>query len=391
MSEPHIQSGSRRGKLALACFGVAAVAVVITGVLSRQADSEEVATWTQERLIPTVSVVKPTYGVNTEQLDLAGRLQPFRQASIYARVDGYIKSWDHDIGALVKAGDILAELDTPELDEQMMQARADVTRSKADVELADSTVKLWRKLVESNAVTAQELEQRENSYRSAAAALESAEANLRRLEVQKNLASVPAPFDGVVVARNKDTGDLINAGSDDSIPLFRLAATETLRLNVDVPQKFARQMSSGVTATITVPEDPSAQYEGKIVRSNSAVDPQTGTMMVQLLVDNAEGHLLPGSYASVSLPLASAEPMITVPASALIFNAEGLSVAVIDDTAETARVKVVPVTVARDLGRNIEITRGITNNADVISNPPDGIKTGHEVRVVSNSNSNSQS
>ena len=176
MSEPHIQSGSRRGKLALACFGVAAVAVVITGVLSRQADSEEVATWTQERLIPTVSVVKPTYGVNTEQLDLAGRLQPFRQASIYARVDGYIKSWDHDIGALVKAGDILAELDTPELDEQMMQARADVTRSKADVELADSTVKRWRKLVETNAVTAQELEQRENSYRSAAAALRASNA-----------------------------------------------------------------------------------------------------------------------------------------------------------------------------------------------------------------------
>lgn len=370
------------GKIAFIGLLLLAAIIVVTGIMSRQANSEQVAEWTQARLIPAVSVTQPVTGEATQSLTLAGRLQAFKQASIYARVDGYVKEWHHDIGALVTEGEVLAELDTPELDQQLIQAQADVDRFSADVALARSTLDRWKKLVATNAVTAQELEQRENSYRAAQAQLASAKANVNRLQVQNDLAMIPAPFDGVVVARNKDIGDLINAGSDDSEPLFMLASTHPLRLNVQVPQKFARQIQKGTQAEVSVPESPGSRYEAEVVRSNSAVDRHTGTMLVQLILDNQDNSLLPGGYASVNLPLSANAAMLTVPVSALIFNANGLSVATVSGAGDNTTVSLKAIEPGRDLGRDIEIASGIDATDRVITNPPDGIENGDVVRVV---------
>jgi RND family efflux transporter MFP subunit len=378
----HIK-GSFRLILVLLLMGCIAITVVITGLLARNANSIEVSQWTQERLLPTVSVTKPENNETTDLLELAGRLQAYKQSAIYARVDGYINNWYFDIGDKVVQGDILAELDTPELDAQLLTAIADSKRSQAELELAESTVKRWRNLVKTKAVSEQDLAQRESEYRAAQAQLESATARVRQLEIQKSLALVKAPFDGIITARNKDTGDLINAGSDSSEPLFRLATTGQLRLNVFVPQKSAQHVTVGSKASVTVPDYPNKTYDAEVVRTNTVVDPQSGTMMVQIILNNQSGELLSGAYANVLLPLSSNSAMVTVPSSALIFNADGLSLAIVEVTdGETASVQIQPVEIARDLGRTVEIIQGIGEHQMIIANPPDGIQNGDRVRVV---------
>lgn len=378
----HIK-GSFRLILVLLLMGCIAITVVITGLLARNANSIEVSQWTQERLLPTVSVTKPENNETTDLLELAGRLQAYKQSAIYARVDGYINNWYFDIGDKVVQGDILAELDTPELDAQLLAAIADSKRSQAELELAESTVKRWRNLVKTKAVSEQDLAQRESEYRAAQAQLESATARVRQLEIQKSLALVKAPFDGIITARNKDTGDLINAGSHNSEPLFRLATTGQLRLNVFVPQKSAQHVTVGSKASVTVPDYPNKKYDAEVARTNTVVDPQSGTMMVQIIINNQSGELLSGAYANVLLPLSSNSAMVTVPSSALIFNADGLSLAIVEVTdGETASVQIQPVEIARDLGRTVEIIQGIGEHQMIIANPPDGIQNGDRVRVV---------
>ena len=378
----HIK-GSFRLILVLLLMGCIAITVVITGLLARNANSIEVSQWTQEHLLPTVSVTKPENNETTDLLELAGRLQAYKQSAIYARVDGYINNWYFDIGDKVVQGDILAELDTPELDAQLLAAIADSKRSQAELELAESTVKRWRNLVKTKAVSEQDLAQRESEYRAAQAQLESATARVRQLEIQKSMALVKAPFDGIITARNKDTGDLINAGSDNSEPLFRLATTGQLRLNVFVPQKSAQHVTVGSKASVTVPDYPNKTYDAEVARTNTVVDPQSGTMMVQIIINNQSGELLSGAYANVLLPLSSNSAMVTVPSSALIFNADGLSLAIVEVTdGETASVQIQPVEIARDLGRTVEIIQGIGEHQMIIANPPDGIQNGDRVRVV---------
>ncbi len=377
-----VNHAPRGVKLVLAVVGIAAVAIVVTGFMSRSADSEEVEQWTQERLLPTVAVTAPENKQNTMPLKLAGRLEAFKQASIYARVDGYVAEWHYDIGSSVSKGDVLAVLDTPELDEQLMQAEADLARADADLELADATVSRWRKLIATKAVTAQDVENRENTFRAAQAQKSSAEANFRRLQVQKDLAKIIAPFDGVVTMRNKDIGDLINAGADNSMPIFQVVQNQPLRLNVNVPQKYIRQLSFEQAASIEVPELPGKAFPAEVARTNMAVDTQTGTTIVQLMVDNQGGNLLPGGFASVELPLTGESNVLTIPASALIFNADGLSVATV--TAEN-KLEVKPVKLSRDLGREVEILSGLSADDKIVMNPPDGAQTGQAVRVIAGS------
>ena len=375
------QIGGVKLTVLLMLLAIVAVTVVIAGMISRSADSAEVAQWTAQRQIPVVSTTNPVKAVNTEDLQLAGRLQALKQASIYARVNGYIRRWHTDIGTRVQQGDVLAELDTPELDELLNAARAEVKRMEAQLELTASTLTRWQNLVETNAVSEQELAQRESEYRVAVAQLDVAKAQVRQLAVQKGMAIIKAPFSGVIVARNIDIGDLINAGSENSEPLFELAATNQLRLNVQVPQKFAPQIQVGSQGTVSVPEYRGTYYAAEVTRSASAIDPQNGTVMVQLLIDNNNDALLPGAYANVRLPVSSPAPVLTIPASAIIFNASGLSVATLNEDNEgSTSVELKSVKIARDLGRVIEIAEGLTEKDSVITNPPDGIASGEVVR-----------
>lgn len=382
------QHGTLKLYLLLLLLAVAATGIVVNGLLVRKADSTEVSDWTQQRLLPTVSVVTPEQGILTASLQLTGRLQAYQQAAIFARVDGYIKDWYYDIGDKVARDDTLALLDTPVIDQQLLAAQADATRNSAELVLAEITLKRWQDLVASKAVSEQDIAQRESEYQAAKAQLEATQARVRQLEIQKSLAQIKAPFDGVITARHKDIGDLIMAGTASSEPLFQLATTEQLRLNVFVPQKYAARLSLGNTASLTVPDRPEKTFSAQITRSNTVVDTQSGTVTMQLLIDNPTGELLAGAYAKVEFPLSAGSPVLTVPASALIFNALGLSVAVVDAAqAGTANVSIIPVSIARDLGSKIEIQQGLTLKDQVIANPPDGISTGDRVRIVSQNNS----
>ncbi|MGO3423943.1 MAG: efflux RND transporter periplasmic adaptor subunit [Pseudoalteromonas distincta] len=366
----------------LCLLGAAAVAVA--GVYSRHIDSQEVADWTAQQMLPTVSVTRPELMQTSKPLTLAGRIAADKQAVLHARVDGYIKDWHHDLGSFVNKGELLAELDTPSLDEQFLQAEADLRRAESNLKMARTTAERWQKLSSTHAVTIQDVEQRETSLLAAKADLDVAKALLRKLQVEKSLARIVAPFSGVITARNKDIGDLINAGSDDDQALFTLAQTDYVRVSIDVPQKYAKQVVKGAEAFINVPEYHERHFIGHMSVINGAVNSKTGTVRMQLRVDNSDNALLPGGYAQVEIPLTNDASTLTLPASAIIFNADGLSVATSD---ENGLVLVKPIKVLRDLGRIIEISQGLSESDSVIVNPPDGVIDGDKVIVIQNENS----
>ncbi|HLG84800.1 MAG TPA: efflux RND transporter periplasmic adaptor subunit [Bradyrhizobium sp.] len=366
----------------LGIFGVvaltAAVVIVVNGIRAREQANAELRQWTDDQAIPSVAVVQPDAKALSATIDLPGRLEAYYRAPIFARVSGYLKSWSADMGAKVKAGDVIAEIEAPDLDQQLLQARADLASQQASARLSEATLNRRKTLIASNFVSMQEIDERTADLSNKKAAVNAAQANVERLEALAGYKKITVPFDGIVTARDTDVGALINAGGGGT-PMFVISDTSKLRLYVNVPQNYVPAIGIGAKAVVTVPEYPNRTFQATVEASAQAVDVNSGTTRMQLGLDNSKGELMPGGYASVKLSLQRDHVPLHIPASALIFNQNGLRVATVgpDD-----KVRFKTVTIARDLGREIEIGSGLSLDDRVIVAPPDGVADGDQVRVA---------
>jgi membrane fusion protein, multidrug efflux system len=359
--------------------GIAAVLVVVTGIRAREDSSAKLREWTEDQAIPTVAVVLPDARALNATLDLPGRLEAYYRAPIFARVSGYLKSWSADIGAKVKAGEVLAEIEAPDLDQQLLQARADLASQEASAKLSEATLTRRKTLIASNFVSMQEIDERSADLSNKKAAVKSGQANVERLEALAGYKKITAPFDGVVTARDTDVGALINAGGGSGPPMFVISDIRKLRVYVNVPQSYVPAIRIGARAVISMPEYPTRTFDATMEASSQSVDVGSGTTRMQLGLDNAGGELMPGGYANVRMSLVRDAAPLHIPASALIFNQNGLRVATVgaDD-----KVLFKTVTIARDLGKDIELASGISADDRIIIAPPDGIADGDQVRVT---------
>jgi len=360
---------------------VAALTLVVTGIRAREDSSAKLRQWTDDQAIPSVAVIYADPGALTATIDLPGRLEAYYRAPIFARVNGYLKSWRADIGARVKAGEVIAEIEAPDLDQQLLQARADLTNQQASAKLSEVTLARRRTLIASNFVSMQEIDERTADLSNKNAAVNSSQANVERLEALANYKKITVPFDGIVTARSTDVGALINAGGGSGPPMFVISDIKKLRVYVNVPQTYVPSVKIGAKASISVPEYPTRAFEATVEASAQSVDVNSGTTQMQLALDNSSAELMPGGFANVRLALQRGDSVpLHIPSSALVFDQKGLRVATV-----TADDKILfkPVTISRDLGRDLEIAGGITLDDRVINSPPDGIVDGDPVRVVS--------
>jgi RND family efflux transporter MFP subunit len=356
----------------------AAVLVVVNGIRAREQANAELRQWTDDQAIPTVAVVQPDPKALSATIDLPGRLEAYSRAPIFARVSGYLKSWSVDIGARVKAGDVIAEIEAPDLDQQLLQARADLASQEASASLSEATLNRRKTLIASNFVSMQEIDERTADLSNKKAAVKAAQANVERLEALAGYKKITVPFGGIVTARDTDVGALINAGGGGT-PMFVISDTSKLRLYVNVPQNYVPEIKIGAKAVVTVPEYPNRAFPATVEASAQAVDVNSGTTRMQLGIDNTKGELMPGGYASVKLSLQRDAVPLHIPSSALIFNQNGLRVATVG---ANDKVRFKTVTIARDLGREIEIGSGLSVDDRVIAAPPDGIADGDQVHVA---------
>ncbi len=368
----------------LGIFGIVAVAgaltLVVSGIRAREDSSVKLKEWTDEQAVPAVAVIYPDAGPLTATIDLPGRLEAYYRAPIFARVNGYLKSWSKDIGARVKAGEVIAEIDAPDLDQQLLQARADLANQQASAKLSEVTLARRKTLIASNFVSMQEIDERTADLANKNAAVNASQANVERLEALAGYKKITAPFDGIVTARNTDVGALINAGGGSSPPMFIISDIRKLRVYVNVPQTYVPSVKIGAKGMISVPEYPTRTFEATVEASAQAVDVTSGTTQMQLGLDNSAGELMPGGFANVRLVLQRESVPLHIPSSALVFDQKGLRVATV--TTDN-KILFKPVKIARDLGRDIELAGGISLDDRVISTPPDGMADGDAVRVVS--------
>jgi RND family efflux transporter MFP subunit len=360
---------------------VAALTLVVTGIRAREHSGVKLREWTDDQAVPPVAVIYADPGALTGTIDLPGRLEAYYRAPIFARVNGYVKSWRADMGAKVKAGEVIAEIEAPDLDQQLLQARADLVNQQASAKLSEVTLARRRTLIASNFVSMQEIDERTADLANKNAAVNASQANVERLEALANYKNIIVPFDGIVTARNTDVGALINAGGGSGPPMFVISDIKKLRVYINVPQTYVPSVKIGANASISVPEYPTRAFEATVEASSQAVDVTSGTTQMQLRLDNSAGELMPGGFANVRLTLQRGDSVpLHIPASALIFDQKGLRVATV-----TADDKILfkPVTISRDLGRDVELAGGITLDDRVINSPPDGIVDGDPVRVVS--------
>jgi len=371
---------SRRSlRIAAVLAAVLVAGIVLVGIMSRKMADARLSQWTEDQAVPVVAVATPDTRGRRTTIDLPGRLEAYSQAQIFARVSGYIKDWKADIGTPVKAGQLLAEIDAPDLDQQIMQAQADLTSAEANAGLSKVTLERGQSLIPSGAISKQDLDQRTADYGNKQGLVRSSQANLDRLRVLEKYKRITAPFDGLVTARTTDVGSLINAGSGGGPALFVVSEISRLRGYVNVPQNAVPSVKIGTKAQITVPEYPGRTFPATVEASAQAVDAASGTTRMQLVVDNANGELMTGSFANVRLEVPGPDTSINVPASALIFDQSGLRIATVD---AGNRVVLKPVTISRDLGNEIEIASGLAADDRVITTPPDGIASGDQVRIA---------
>jgi RND family efflux transporter MFP subunit len=371
---------SRRklGVLGIAAL-IAAGLIVGTGIRAREEQGSKLRQWTDEQAVPSVAVTLPNAKSLAATIELPGRLEAYYRAPIFARVSGYLKSWNADIGARVKAGQVIAEIEAPDLDQQLLQARADLASAQASARLSEATLTRRKSLVASNFVSAQEIDERTADLSNKKAAVNSGQANVERLEALAGYKKITAPFDGVVTARDTDVGALINAGGGSGPAMFVISDITKLRVYVNVPQTYVPAIKIGAKAVISLPEYPNRTFLATVEASSQSVDVASGTTRMQLGLDNSGGELMPGGYASVKLSLQRDSTPLSIPASALIFNGSGLRVATVTPD---NKVLFKPVTIARDLGKEIELASGIAADDRIITAPPDGLADGDEVRVV---------
>jgi RND family efflux transporter MFP subunit len=378
---PNPPPGHRRRTVALTVLGVAALILglgIYSGVRARSGADATLRKATQDAAIATVEVVTPKQGDAVREIRLPGTTQAFSDAPIFARTSGYLKRWSFDIGAQVKQGQLLAEIDSPEVDQQLQQARADLETAQANLRQAQITADRWQALLDSGSVSRQETDQAVSALSANKATVDSNTANVRRLEQLQGFEKIYAPFDGVITARNTDIGALIDAGSASSRELFHMAAIHRLRVYVAVPEVYSRAARTGASATLTLDEFPGRQFSGTLVRNSSAIDPASRTLLVEVDVDNPKGELLPGAYVFVHLRLPRETASLTVPANTLLFRSQGLQVGVV----RNGQAILVLVTLGHDYGTTVEIVSGIDPSDQVIVAPSDSLSDGTLVRVA---------
>jgi RND family efflux transporter MFP subunit len=368
----------RKGPVFALALLLVALAVAAWGINTRTRALTVVTQETRQSAEAAVAVVRPERGAPQEEIVLPGTMQAFTDAPIYARTNGYLKKWYVDIGTHVRAGQLLAEIDTPELDQQLQQARADMATAQANARLAQTTAERYRDLIQSDSVSRQDLDNANGNLEARLAAVESARANVRRLEQLQSFRRIEAPFDGVITARRTDIGALIDSGSNAK-ELFHVAAVHQLRVFVNVPQVYSRAAQPGLSATLTLKEFPDKPFTGTLTRTASAIDVASGTLLTEIDVDNRSGELLPGSYAEVHIKLPTPAATLKLPVDALIFKGDGLQVATVD---ASNRVALVTVTTGRDYGDSVEVVSGLKGDERVVANPPDSLVNGQPVRVV---------
>jgi RND family efflux transporter MFP subunit len=352
---------------------------IYSGIRARTAAAKTLARDTRAMAIPTVNVISPKIGAPAEEITLPGNTQAFTDTPIYARTNGYIKAWYADIGARVKAGQLLATIETPEIDQQLQQALADLATAQANYELAKSTAARWEFLLKTDSVSKQETDEKIGDLNAKKATVDASQANVRRLEQTQGFQKVYAPFSGVITARNIDTGSLINAGAGSpGSQLFHIAAVDKLRVYVAVPEAYSRAARSGSPADLTLNEFPGRTFHGTLVRTSNSIDPTSRTLLTEVDVNNPTGELLPGSYVFVHLKLPSQVRAFTIPSNTLLFRSEGLQVAVVRND----HAQLIPIKIGRDYGATVEVISGLRAGEQLIVDPADSLVSGTEVQVV---------
>jgi len=371
---------ARRWWIAVLALAIVA-AVVVSGILPRIHARADLDKETAEMAIPTVSVVQPKRGAPAQEIVLPANVQAYIDSPIYARTNGYLKHWYVDIGAHVKAGQLLADIETPEVDQQLRQSRADLATAEANLNLSQITATRYADLLKTDSVSKQDADNAAGDYAAKQATVQSAQANVRRLEELQAFEKIYAPFDGVITARNTDIGALIDSGSSGGArtELFHIAQPDKLRVYVNVPEVYSQAAKPGLTADLALSEFPGRLFPGTLVRTAEAIDQSTRTLLVEIRVNNPTGTLLSGAYAEVHLKLPTATSAFILPVNALLFRAEGLRVAAVTD-GHHADLK--QVTLGHDFGSEVEVVAGLTGNESIIVNPPDSIVAGEEVRIA---------
>jgi RND family efflux transporter MFP subunit len=379
MSPQNEAEMKRRLKRAAIIGGCVLAAIVVVGSGIRFVQASSLKTWTNDVEIPTVSLVKPVSSGKGQALVLPGTLQAYYDAQLYSRVPGYVHAWYKDIGARVKKGDVLALVDTPELDQQISQARADLGAAQSAQKLSAITAERWNSLLPLDAVSKQDAEEKTTDLASKAGATKAAQANLDRLLATKVFAQIVAPFDGVVTKRTVDQGALVSVGpSSNDEPLFAVSDIHALRVYVSVPQSYSAQIVPGMKVTLAVPEYAGKSFSATLVSTSNAISAQTSTLLVEFEVDNSAGMLKPGDYAQVSMGLPGGTAHLRLPASTLMFRAEGLRVATVG---ADNRVVMKPISIETDLGTQVVVAAGLSAKDRVVDNPPDSLGNGDQVRV----------
>ncbi len=380
LTDVAVKKRPRKTWVVLTIALIVVATLLVSGIWSRVKARNTLNQETARAALPSVSVVSPKQTAPAEEIILPGNVEPYISSPIYSRTNGYLKKWYVDIGARVKQGQLLAVIDTPEVDQQLQQSLSNLNTAKANLALAQITRNRYQGLLRSNAVSQQDVDNAVGTYNANEAIVQANQANVKQLEALQSFEKIYAPFDGIVTARNTDIGDLINSGSGGGTKtdLFHIAQPGKLRVYVNVPQEYSQGIKAGMTADLSLAEFPDRKFQGKLVRTASAINVTTRTLLVEIEVDNFSGTLLTGSYAEVHLKIPTQASTLLLPVNALLFRTEGLRVGVVKD----GKVVLTAVTPGRDFGNQIEIVSGLKSDDQVIINPPDSIVSGQQVQVV---------
>ncbi len=369
-----------RAGRAIVLLSVTAVAVAASGIFDRRHEEKRLARWTNEQAIPTVAVVSPRRGGEATEIVLPGDVEAFYNASIHGQASGYVREWRTDIGAKVRKGEILAVIETPDLDDRIAAAESELVKAKANETLAHVTAQRWGSLRNTAAVSQQAVDEKQSDWNAKSAEVEAAQANVERLKALKGFDDIVAPFDGVVTARNVDIGSFVKADSNDNAALFAVADIHKMRIYVRAPESYSAQLKNGMKATASLPEYPNRTFDATIETTSRAIDKKSRSLLVELVADNEDGALTPGAFARVHFKVPPDRNAVTLPASALLFREDVVEVATLGLDSHVSLKK---VRIARDFGSEVEITGGLGVDQRVVVNPPDSLAGGEEVRVAS--------
>ncbi len=381
------QARSKRGAFWAILALLIVAGIVAARIVPRRIANAALRDETRDLATPTVSVIHPKLGAPQSEIVLPGNIQAFTDSPIYARTNGYLKKWYVDIGTRVTSGQLLADIETPEVDQQLDQARADLNTAEANFHLSEITAARYQDLLKTDSVSKQDVDNANGDFEAKKAMVASAEYNVKRLEQLQSFEKIYAPFDGVITARNTDVGHLINSGAGGpATELFHIASIRSLRVYINLPQQYSQAAKPGILADLTLQEFPGRRFQGKLVRTAEAIDPASRTLLVEVDVENPRGEIFPGAYTEVHLKVPSGTPALILPVSALIFHSEGLQVGTVQNGNRAALTK---ITLGKDMGSEVEVISGLTADDFVIANPPDSLIDGETVRVTTSNSSGS--